>query len=74
MESVRRHQNAAVGGPITIPQIQYEDLGLTLKATPTVQKSGAIKIKVKPKIEALTKGGAVNNIPVLSSERLSAPM
>ena len=26
--------NAAVGTPVTIPQIQYEDLGLTLKATP----------------------------------------
>jgi general secretion pathway protein D len=63
--------NAAVGSPITIPQIQYEDLGLTLKATPTVQKSGAIKIKVELKIEALT-GGAVNNIPVLNSEQFGS--
>ena len=30
---------------VTIPQIQYEDLGLTLKATPTVQKSGAIRLR-----------------------------
>ncbi len=60
--------NAAVGTPITIPQIQYEDLGLTLKATPTVQKSGAVKLHIELKIEALT-GGAVNNIPILNSQQ-----
>ena len=63
--------NAAVGSPITIPQIQYEDLGLTLKATPTVEKSGAIKMKIELKIEALT-GGAINNIPVLNSEQFGS--
>jgi general secretion pathway protein D len=63
--------NAAVGTPITIPQIQYEDLGLTLKATPTVQKSGAIKMHIDLKIEALT-GGAVNNIPVLNSQQFAS--
>ncbi len=60
--------NAAVGTPITIPQIQYEDLGLTLKATPTVQKSGAVKMHIDLKIEALT-GGAINNIPILNSQQ-----
>jgi type II secretory pathway component GspD/PulD (secretin) len=63
--------NAAVGTPITIPQIQYEDLGLTLKATPTVQKSGAIKMHIDLKIEALT-GGAVNNIPILNSQQFAS--
>jgi general secretion pathway protein D len=63
--------NAAVGTPITIPQIQYEDLGLTLKATPTVQKSGAIKLHIDLKIEALT-GGAVNNIPILNSQQFAS--
>jgi general secretion pathway protein D len=60
--------NAAAGNPITIPQIQYEDLGLTLKATPIVQRSGAIKMHIDLKIEALT-GGSVNNIPVLNSQQ-----
>ncbi len=63
--------NAAVGSPVTIPQIQYEDLGLTLKATPTVQKSGAIKMHIDLKIEALT-GGAVNNIPVLNNQQFGS--
>jgi general secretion pathway protein D len=60
--------NAAVGSPITIPQIQYEDIGLTLKATPTVQRSGAIKMHIDLKVEALN-GGAVNNIPILNSQQ-----
>ncbi len=60
--------NAAVGSPITIPQIQYEDLGLTLKATPVIQRSGAIKMHIDMKIEALT-GGALNDIPVLNSQQ-----
>jgi general secretion pathway protein D len=63
--------NAAVGSPITIPQIQYEDLGLTLKATPTVQRSGAIRMHIDLKIEALT-GGSSNNIPVLNSQQFAS--
>jgi len=63
--------NAAAGSPVTIPQIQYEDLGLTLKATPIVQKSGAIKMKIELKIEALA-GGDINNIPILNSEQFGS--
>ncbi len=63
--------NAAVGSPITIPQIQYEDLGLTLKATPVVQRSGAIKMHIDLKIEALT-GGTVNAIPILNSQQFAS--
>jgi general secretion pathway protein D len=63
--------NAAVGTPVTIPQIQYEDLGLTLKATPVVQKSGAIKMHIELKIEALN-GGTVNNIPILNNEAFAS--
>jgi general secretion pathway protein D len=53
---------------ITIPQIQYEDLGMTLKATPTVQKSGRISMKLDLKIEALA-GTALNNIPILANRQ-----
>jgi type II secretory pathway component GspD/PulD (secretin) len=55
-------------GSVTIPQIQYEDLGLTLKATPTVQKSGMVSIKLDLKIEALA-GATLNNIPVLANRQ-----
>jgi type II secretory pathway component GspD/PulD (secretin) len=63
--------NAATGSSITIPQIQYEDLGLTLKATPVVQRSGAIKMHLDLKIEALT-GGSVSNIPILNSQQFAS--
>lgn len=53
---------------LTIPQIQYEDLGLTLKAIPTVQRSGRISMKLDLKIEALA-GSAINNIPILGSRQ-----
>ena len=56
---------------LTIPQIQYEDLGLTLKATPTVQKSRAISMHLDLKIEALS-GSSLSNIPILNSQQFSS--
>ena len=54
---------------VTIPQIQYEDLGITLKATPTIQKSGNISMHLDLKIESLA-GTALNNIPILASRQI----
>jgi general secretion pathway protein D len=56
---------------VTIPQIQYEDLGLTLKATPSVQRSGAIAMHLDLKIEALS-GGSLSNIPILNSQQFAS--
>jgi tetratricopeptide (TPR) repeat protein len=55
----------------TIPQIQYEDLGLTLKAVPTVLRSGNVSLAIDLKIEALA-GSALNGIPVLASRTLTS--
>ena len=52
----------------TIPIIQYEDLGITLKVTPSVLRSGLISVHVDMKIEALT-GASLDNIPILTSRR-----
>jgi type II secretory pathway component GspD/PulD (secretin) len=49
----------------TIPQVQYEDLGITLKTTPYVMRSSLIRMAIDLKIEALT-GTSLNNIPVLT--------
>jgi type II secretory pathway component GspD/PulD (secretin) len=57
----------------TIPQVQYEDLGLTLKATPTVLKSGMVDMKIELKVEAL-EGGSLNNIPILTSEAFTSDL
>ena len=53
---------------LTIPQIQYEDLGLTLKTTPVVQKSGRVAMHLDLKIEALT-GSSLDNIPILANRQ-----
>jgi type II secretory pathway component GspD/PulD (secretin) len=50
----------------TIPQVQYEDLGITLKTTPRVLRSGLVSLHIDLKIEALT-GASLDNIPVLTS-------
>jgi tetratricopeptide (TPR) repeat protein len=55
---------AAAAAQVTIPQIQYEDLGLTLKATPTVLRSGDIYLNLDLKVEALG-GNSLNGIPIL---------
>jgi general secretion pathway protein D len=55
----------------TIPQIQYQDLGLTLKATPSVQRSGAISMHLDLKIDALS-GGSLSNIPILNSQQFAS--
>jgi Flp pilus assembly secretin CpaC len=50
----------------TVPQVQFEDLGITLKTKPTVLRSGLVRLGIDMKIEALT-GTSLNNIPVLTS-------
>ena len=64
-------QYLGTSSALTIPQVSYEDLGLTLKATPNVQKSGRVSMHLDLKLEALT-GSALNNIPVLASRTLTS--
>lgn len=52
----------------TIPQVQYEDLGLTLKATPHIQQNKDVALKVDLKIESLT-GQTLNGNPILNSQQ-----
>jgi type II secretory pathway component GspD/PulD (secretin) len=54
------------GGASNIPQFQYEDLGLTLKARPRVLRSGDVAMTVDMKITALA-GSAINNVPILAN-------
>lgn len=53
----------------SVPQIQYEDLGLTLKATPQVLRSSDVQMKLDLKIEALGSG-SINSIPILNNRNL----
>ena len=51
-----------------IPQVQYEDLGLTVTATPHIQRTGDVDMKLEVKLSALS-GTALNGIPVLASRQ-----
>jgi type II secretory pathway component GspD/PulD (secretin) len=48
------------------PQVQYEDLGLTLKVTPQVRRDGQVDMQLEIKIESLA-GASLNGVPVLNS-------
>jgi len=50
-----------------IPQVQYEDIGLTLKATPKIMRSNDVALKIDLKITALG-GTSLNDIPILNSQ------
>ena len=54
----------------TIPMIQYEDLGLTLKATPKVMRNDEVALTLDLKIDALA-GSSINGLPVLNSRAYS---
>jgi general secretion pathway protein D len=51
----------------TIPQVQYQDLGLTLTVRPFIQKDSDVTLTLDLKIKSL-QGTSLNNIPVLSSQ------
>jgi general secretion pathway protein D len=65
---------AQLGGgssSVNIPQVQYEDLGITLKATPQIQHSGDVSIKLDLKIEALGSG-TIDSIPILNNRTMTS--
>jgi tetratricopeptide (TPR) repeat protein len=53
-----------------IPQIEYQDLGLTLKATPRVIRSGEVALTIDLKITALG-AQSFNGVPVLNNRSYS---
>jgi type II secretory pathway component GspD/PulD (secretin) len=61
---------ASYGGVPNIPQVQYQDLGLTLKATPRVMRGSEVALKIDMKIDALA-GTSINGNPVLSNRAWS---
>lgn len=55
----------------TIPQVQYQDIGLTLKVTPHIEQDKAVTLKLDLKLVSL-QGASINDIPVLSNREYSA--
>jgi Flp pilus assembly secretin CpaC len=55
----------------TVPQFQYEDLGITLKLTPQVLHNDEISVALDMKVEALA-GSSINSIPILNNRVLTS--
>ena len=51
-----------------IPQVQYEDLGLSLKVKPMIQKNRDVSLNLDLQITSLA-GSSLNNIPVLDNQQ-----
>ena len=52
-----------------VPQVEYQDLGLTLKTTPKVMRNDDVALTIDMKIDALS-GTSINGNPILNNPRL----
>jgi type II secretory pathway component GspD/PulD (secretin) len=48
------------------PSVSYEDLGLSMKAKPTVQGDGSVSLHIELQVRSLT-GESSNGVPVISN-------
>ena len=51
--------------------MQYQDLGLTFKVTPRIERNDDVTLKLDLKIQAL-QGASVNGLPVLTNRSYTA--
>jgi type II secretory pathway component GspD/PulD (secretin) len=58
------------GGVPNVPQVQYQDLGLTLKTTANVMRNDDVALTIDMQITALS-GAAINGNPILNSRAYS---
>jgi general secretion pathway protein D len=54
----------------TIPQIEYQDIGLTVKVTPKVMRTNDVALTLDLKITALG-GTSLNDIPILNNQSMT---
>jgi general secretion pathway protein D len=54
-----------------IPQVQYQDIGLTLDVTPRIENQHSISLKFDLKLTAL-EGTSINSLPVLNNREYQA--
>jgi len=54
----------------TVPMVQYQDLGLTLKANPKVMRDGTVALTIDMKLDSLS-GSSVNGNPILNNQAFS---
>ena len=62
---------ASLGGSVpNIPQVEYQDMGLTLSATPKVMRNNDVALTIDMKIDALA-GTSINGNPILDNRAYS---
>jgi general secretion pathway protein D len=57
----------------TIPQVQYQDLGFSMKATPHIHRNQSIALKLDIKLQALG-ATSINDIPIITSRQFTADL
>jgi Flp pilus assembly secretin CpaC len=74
------YNNAAIAGVLQngsyqapFPSYTYEDLGITLKATPQVLGDSSVNLKLEMEIKVLA-GQSFNGVPVIGNRQYSASM
>jgi len=55
----------------TIPQVQYQDIGLSLKVTPRMQDANRVSLKLDLQLSALG-GSTLNGLPLLENRQYQA--
>lgn len=63
-------QISSLSSSISVPMVEYQDLGLTLKATPSVMRNNEVSLSLDMKIVALA-GSYINGNPVLNNRAYS---
>lgn len=64
------YSGAGTSSSQTTPQVQYTDLGLTLKAKPFVEGTGEITLHLDLQLDSLA-GFSLNDLPVLTNRQYS---
>jgi type II secretory pathway component GspD/PulD (secretin) len=62
--------SSSLSSASNVPMVEYQDLGMTLKATPKVMRSGDVALTVDMKLDALS-GESINGLPVLNNRAYS---
>ena len=55
----------------TIPQVQYQDIGLTLKVTPSIEGANRVSLKFDLTLSSLA-GSSLNGLPLLNNREYNA--
>ncbi|HUB20682.1 MAG TPA: hypothetical protein VL990_18735 [Acidobacteriaceae bacterium] len=56
---------------LTIPQVQYQDIGLTLNVTPSIENSKRVSLKFELTLTSLA-GSSINGLPVMTNRNYTA--